>query len=211
MKVCMINGSPKFKDSCSEYFINEISKLLYSDTEVIVCSANDKTTDNELFNRIYSCHAIIFVFPLYVDALPSHLISFLEALEEYLKQQPSKNIRVYAVSNCGFFEGDQCQHALAIFENYCERTGLIWGFGLGIGAGPFFGESKSIPWQASIKKPVFEALMTLKSGLEAGQSPNKNCFATAKMPRRMYILAAHFGWIKQAKENHLTQTDLYAR
>ncbi|MBX4262902.1 NAD(P)H-dependent oxidoreductase [Clostridium estertheticum] len=207
----MINGSPKIKDSCSEYLIDEITKLLDNKTEVTVCNASDKTLNKGQFNSIYNCDAIVFVFPLYVDAIPSHLISFLEAFQKYLKEQPVKNISAYAVSNCGFFEGNQNKYALDIIENYCERTGLIWKYGLGIGAGPFIGESKSISWKTFIKKPVFNAMLDFKNSLETGEHPNGNIFVTAKIPRHMYIWAAHIGWRKQAKKNNLKTKDLYTK
>jgi multimeric flavodoxin WrbA len=209
MKVCMINGSPKIKDSCSEYLIDEITKLLDNKTEVTVCNANDKILNNGLFNSIYNCDTIVFVFPLYVDAIPSHLVAFLESFQKYLKEQPVKNISVHAVSNCGFFEGEQNKYALNIIENFCERTGLIWKYGLGIGAGPFIGESKSIPWKTFIKKPIFNAMLDLKNSLETGEHQNENIFVTAKMPRHMYIWAAHIGWREQAKKNNLKTKDLY--
>ena len=210
MKICMINGSPKSKDSSSEYLIDEITKLLDSKLEVTVCSAKDKPFSDEQFSNIYSCDAIVFAFPLYVDAIPSHLISFLQAFQEYLSEKPVKNTRVYAVSNCGFFEGEQNRYALNIIENYCERTGLIWEFGVGIGAGGFIGGSKSIPWESSIKKPVYKELLKLKGSLETGEEQNQNIFITAKMPRRFYILAAHRGWKSLAKKNSLKIKDLYA-
>lgn len=208
MKVCMINGSPKIKDSCSGYLIDEIIKLLDNKIEVMVCNANDKAVNNELFEDIYSCDKVLFVFPLYVDAIPSHLINFLELFQEYIKQKPVKSICIYAISNCGFFEGEQNKYALKIMENFCEHVGLNWEFGLGIGAGPFIGQSQSIPWQAFIKKPIYNALILLKNALERDENQKENIFITAKMPRRMYILAAHMSWKALARKNNLKVREL---
>jgi len=209
MKVCMINGSPKIKDSCCGYLIDEITKLLNSKTEVILHNANDKIFTNELFISINSCDVIVFVFPLYVDAIPSHLILFLEAFQKYLNEHTARKIPVYAISNCGFFEGEQNKYALSIIENFCERTALLWKFGLGIGSGPFIEASKSIPWETFIKKPIYQALIVLKNSIETGQILNQNIYVTAKIPRRIYIWAAHIGWRKQAKINNLKTKDLY--
>ncbi|WP_186431471.1 hypothetical protein [Clostridium sp. BSD9I1] len=208
MKICMINGSPKTKDSCSGYLIDEMIKLLDNKVEVMACNANDKTDNSGSFEDIYSCDKILFVFPLYVDALPSHLIKFLELFQKYIKQQPAKNISVYAISNCGFFEGEQNKYALKIIENFCERAGLSWEFGIGIGAGPFIGESQSIPWRAFIKKPIYHALISLKNALQTGNHPKENIFITAKMPRCMYIFAAHMSWKALARKNNLKARDL---
>ena len=211
MKVCMIDGSPKNKDSCSRYLIDEIAKLLNSTVEVIVCNAREKACSAESLNSIYGCDAIVFVFPLYVDGIPSHLITFLQQLEEYIKQQPAKSIRVYAVSNCGFFEGKQNKNALEIIENYCDHTGLIWSMGLGIGAGPFICESISMPWNSSIKKPVYQALVAIKDGIENGETQNQYLFATVKMPRIMYVIGGNLGWIMRSKRNKFKIRDLYKR
>lgn len=208
MKICMINGSPKTKDSCSGYLIDEIIKLLDNKIEVMVCNVNDKTDNSGPFDDIYSCDKILFIFPLYVDALPSHLINFLELFQKYIKQQPVKNISVYAISNCGFFEGEQNKYALKIMENFCECAGLSWGFGLGIGAGPFISHSQSIPWKAFIKKPIYNALISLKDALQTENNPKESIFVTAKMPRRMYILAAHMSWKALARKNNLRARDL---
>lgn len=92
--------------------------------------------------------------------------------------------------------------------NFCENARLNWELGLGIGAGPFIGQSQSIPWQAFIKKPIYHALISLKNALETGEYPKEDIFITAKMPRRMYILAAHMSWRALARKNNLKARDL---
>jgi len=60
-----------------------------------------------------------------------------------------------------------------------------------------------------IKKPIYHALIVLKNSIETGQILNQNIYVTAKIPRRIYIWAAHIGWRKQAKINNLKTKDLY--
>lgn len=208
MKICMINGSPKHKNSCSEYLIDEFIKLLDEKNEVVVYSANNKISNDELDN-MYCCEVIVFVFPLYVDAIPSHLISFLELFQTYLNLKPKKNTHIYAMANCGFFEGEQNKYALKIIENYCENIGFIWGCGIGIGAGAFVNSSRSMPWQSSMKKPIYDSLLILKNSIEKEQHTNENIFVTANMPRRLYILEGHKGWRLAAKKNNLKEQELY--
>ncbi|MBE6083180.1 MAG: flavodoxin family protein [Tissierellaceae bacterium] len=208
MKICMINGSPKAKDSCSRYLIDEIIKLMDDKTEVLMCDGSHKPFKDDMFQQIYNCDKVVFVFPLYVDAVPSHLVYFLESFQEYIRLQPVKNISVYAVSNCGFYEGEQNKYALKIIENFCEDSGLNWQFGIGTGTGPFVAQSQTIPWQSSIKRPIYQALLTLKKGLEEGYQPKENIFVTAKMPRYIYIASAHAGWRLSAKKNNLRFRDI---
>ncbi|HAW69762.1 MAG TPA: hypothetical protein DHD79_09105, partial [Firmicutes bacterium] len=83
--------------------------------------------------ELAACDTLVFAFPLYVDGIPSHLLSCLSQMEGYLKPLASKEMRVYAIVNCGFYEGRQNQHALDMMQNWCAKTRLIWGHGLGIG------------------------------------------------------------------------------
>mgnify|MGYP000653504169 CR=1 FL=1 len=54
---------------------------------------------------------LIFAFPLYVDGIPSHMVSALLDLETVIRKKKKKRT-VYAILNCGFYEG--CQNAVAL-------------------------------------------------------------------------------------------------
>ena len=78
--------------------------------------------------------SIVFGLPLYVDCLPSHVIAFLKEMEEFcLKNQ--RKLQIYAIVNNGYIEGIQSQALLQVFQNFCKRSNLIWGGGIGIGGG----------------------------------------------------------------------------
>ena len=77
---------------------------------------------------------VVFVTPLYVDGLPSHVLRFLEEMEVFCRENGLK-FRVYCVANNGFIEGKQNEPLMQVFENFCVRTGLAWGGGVGIGGG----------------------------------------------------------------------------
>lgn len=205
----MVNGSPKTKESCSEFLIEEITKMLENKIDINLCDA--KETSAEMYNHIYTSDVMLLVFPLYVDSLPSHLITFLEGLQEYIKERPIKNIQVYAVINCGFYEGHQNKHTLQIVENYCARVGFQWKFGLGIGTGPFLSQSKSMPWKSFIKKPIYESLLLLKASLLGEVKNDKNIYVQANMLRILYKIAGHMGWKTQGKSNQLKVKDLKAK
>ncbi|MBR2049632.1 MAG: hypothetical protein IJ957_02880, partial [Rikenellaceae bacterium] len=44
-------------------------------------------------------------------------------------------LKVYAIANNGYIEGVQSEALLQVFHNFCVRSGLIWGGGIGVGGG----------------------------------------------------------------------------
>lgn len=103
MKIAMINGSPKTGVNNSQYFSDETEKLL-SPAEVVGVRINCPRTSSQEKELLTSCDALVFCFPLYVDAIPSHLLSVLVELETFFKEKQFKS-NVYSVVNCDFYEG----------------------------------------------------------------------------------------------------------
>lgn len=50
-------------------------------------------------------------------------------------QAKKLDFKLYALSNNGFVEGRQNEPHLRIYEGWCQRSGAVWGGGLGIGGG----------------------------------------------------------------------------
>jgi hypothetical protein len=73
------------------------------------------------------CNVLVFAFPLYVDGIPSHLLNCLRKLEKFFGGLDKKDIMVYSLGNCGFYEGDQNKLAIEMMENWCAKAGLKWG------------------------------------------------------------------------------------
>lgn len=213
----MINGSPKAKkDNNSQYFIDQLSSLLSkSDIEVKQIS-HFQYCSKDVYPQLLDSEVIIFVSPLYVDSLPSSLLSFMVGLESYIKNTMpiiSTSPKVYSILNCGFFEGHQNRISMDTFRNFCHKVGFTWRFGIGIGAGEFMDETKdSIPLNSRIKIDTFNALMELKDDIESDNTTSKNnIFTSPKMPRFIFKLAGNLSWIRQVKSNKLKIRDLYAR
>lgn len=213
--IYMINGSPKVKkDNNSQYFIDELSNLLNSDTTKIQQASVNNCCKEEIYPKLLESKIIIFAAPLYVDCLPASFLSFLIGLDKYIKQakiSSSSFPRVYSIFNCGFYEGHQNRIALDIMKNFCKKVGFTWRFGIGIGAGEFIGDSKSnIPINSKMKKDTFNALMEIKNDIESNNNSLKNnIFSSPKMPRFIFKLAANRSWIVTAKVNKLKKKDLY--
>lgn len=205
MKIVLINGSPKNGLNASEVILGGLRQGFLGDNEIVECKAI-KTRKDEFFEIIHDADALVFSFPLYVDGLPSHLLRLICDVFEEIKTSSAKT-RVYAISNNGFFEGEQNEIALEILENYCSATGLIWGQGMGVGAGPIMHIASM---GKGPMKSIGKALMIMAKKIEQGQS-GENVYVRPNLAKFIYIKAAHMDWKKQGRRNGLKPVDLYHR
>lgn len=185
-KICLINGSPKYKDSASEKYLDiiyheldEAYKVDEIDTFRILPS-NLKT--------ISEADILVFASPLYIDSLPSHFIKYLVELENY----GISNKLIYAIFNCGYYEGIQNELGLKIIENFSIKTNSKYMGGIGIGGGPvgFHHKFYAIPIIKMVKK--------MGSYINT-QSNFNNHYVNLLLPRWIYIGVANFRWFKKIK------------
>lgn len=130
--ILFINASPKLKMSNSEYFIN----LLNIKNKKINYIYKDKYADIE--KNIYKASKIIFVYPTYIDIIPSKLINFIENYKDNFN-----NKEIYLIANCGFLEPKNNDLGIKFMKNYIkEKQGNFKGY-LSIGSGEVIGICKS--------------------------------------------------------------------
>lgn len=105
MKVALINGSPKISGSASSAILQDLRSLLEADSNAI-CEYHFRkpVVSPTAVAALSDSDVLVFAFPLYVDGIPSHLLSCLVQLEQSLAKV-NREITVYAVANCGFYEG----------------------------------------------------------------------------------------------------------
>ena len=132
MKTVFINCSPKKRFCASAYFLG-LQRLFVKGKKVTERLRNP-SDHRRILNELTDADAVVFCLPLYVDSIPSHVLSFLKEMELFCKEN---NIRLtlYSISNNGFIEGNQSEPLLRVFQNFCERSNLEWGGGIGIGGG----------------------------------------------------------------------------
>lgn len=132
MKTVFINGSPKKKLSVSSYLLGLVRLLVRG--EVVKDQVRNAGDYKRILNSIVDADNVIFGLPLYVDGVPSHMLSFMKEMERFCIE---KNIQlsVYVVSNGGFIEGCQNRPLMQVFENFCKRCNFQWCGGVGIGGG----------------------------------------------------------------------------
>ena len=132
MKTVFINCSPKKRLSASSWFL-ALSRLFTGGKKV--SETLRAPADHErILAALIDADAAVFVLPLYVDGIPSHVLPFLEKLEQFSRERGLR-LRVYAIANNGFIEGRQNEPLMQELEHFCARAGLPWCGGVGIGGG----------------------------------------------------------------------------
>lgn len=211
MKLCFINGSPRIKGSSSGIILEELEALLSQYHEIVRIHLTKKQPLKSDYELLKDCRAIVFAFPLYVDSLPSHLLSCLEQLEQQLKNSGFiHGCTVYAIVNCGFYEGRQNLPALDIMKCWCVRAGAVWGGGLGIGGGGMVPVISNITDGKGPKRNFSHGLHVLADRI-ANQETGENLCFSPNFPRFLYKMAAEMGWRQAAKNNGLKTRDLWNR
>ena len=141
MKTVFINGSPKKRFSASGYF-GKLQSILIRGQNVFL-RLRTKSDHKKIFEQIIDADRVIFLIPLYVDCVPSHILSFLREMERFCKEHNIK-LKIYAIANNGFIEGKQNATLFRVMENFCTRSDLQWCGGIGIGGGVMFNALKVV-------------------------------------------------------------------
>ncbi|WP_195604121.1 hypothetical protein [Clostridium tyrobutyricum] len=209
MKIAFINGSPKIKDSASDCVLQDL-KPFVDNNIIFEYKFNKKQLILKQMKELAECDVFVFAFPLYVDGIPSHLLNCLIQLEKFFTAIEPKEIIVYCIVNCGFYEGHQNKLAIEMMENWCEKAGIRWGEGVGIGAGGMITSLKNVPIGHGPKKNLGKVFKKLSDNILKGTS-GENIFITANFPRLLYKFAGEMGWRHLIKINGLKRKDLFLK
>jgi hypothetical protein len=111
-KLIIYNGSPRIQGSNTALILKAISDA--SGANVVVRDLKQKKMWAQWAADFPQDNAVLFVLPLYVHAMPSHVMAFLEML------QPSSGSLGFIVQQ-GFPESSQSYFLEAYFENLTRR------------------------------------------------------------------------------------------
>lgn len=207
MKIALINGSPRPRKSNSAALLGMLESLISTEHEIIHYDTK-KPLLNEQYSELCQVDALVFAFPLYVDAIPSHLFRILTELEEYMSAERSNEIYVYAIINNGFYEGSQNHIAFEILKNWCLRCGLHFAQGIGQGAGEMVGFLKNVPLGHGPLKNLGKAMHSMADSINSGGS-GEIMLINPNFPRFVWkYMGAHSFWNKTAQKNGLTKKDI---
>ena len=200
MRIALINGSPKFKESGSGKLLEIVKRSAggagVSEFVEIQFRKLAVPTEEQL-ELLASADAWVFAYPLYVDGMPGHLLGVLRELEGAKMEKPQR--KIYGICNCGFYEGEQNESALEVLRNWSAKCGYIWGGAVGIGGG---GATLSLTSMGKLgdlfMAPVTKALIALGKAAAEGRV-QESCYISIALPRAIYTFCAHDGWKKKIK------------
>lgn len=219
MNILLMSGSPKRRNSSDESKSESASRSILSQSgqligaraeqEKIDCTmVNAHALDADIVQKAAACDVLVMAFPLYVDGIPSHLLSVMEKMER--DGVVSANTRIYAIVNCGFIEGEHCLPALEMTKHWCARCGAVWGGGLGFGGGGGLDMMESVPLGYGPKKTLGQEINLIVDDIFGGSGTGMR-YARVNFPAFMYKLGGQSGWRMMAKANGLRRRDLSKR
>ncbi len=198
MKIALINASPKIKNSNSELILSDLKYYLRDKCEIIQTNLSFNSDFENVFNTISDADSWLFAYPLYVDNIPSHLLKFLEWLEDNELCTTKRNI--YAICNCGFYEGVQTDCAMNVVKFWCNKTHNSFKGSVGIGGGEAFECLKNIPVGYGPKASIGKALCTLSQAI-VDNAETDSKFVNLNYPRFLYKIGATGRWKKEIRQN----------
>jgi multimeric flavodoxin WrbA len=205
MKIALICGSPKAKNSASDLLLEDLKDHWGENAEITKYGFHKTAISEEVIEELAKSDAWVFAFPLYVDGIPGHLLSCLVQLEEARLQNP--RIHIYGIVNCGFYEGIQAEFALKVLRNWCLKAGFAWGGGIGIGGAGALPMMPKMESGKGPKAPVDKAFAVL-SDVILKQETQENTYVSIAFPRFLYQMAAQKGWRNMIKANGGKTKDL---
>lgn len=198
MKIALINASPKIKNSNSELILSDLKYYLAGKCETIDTKLSFNSDFNSVYNKIKDADSWLFAYPLYVDNMPSHLLKFLEWLDS--NKLCSQKHNIYAICNCGFYEGIQAECAINAVNFWCNKTNNTFSGGIGVGAGEAFDALKSMPVGYGPKASIDKALCTMADAIISGTTTDSK-FLNLNYPRFLYKMGATSHWHKLIRQN----------
>ena len=207
MKIIIINGSPKTIKSNSEILGNYLFPLLKENNikkyYSIHFQLNDKTK-----NEIYNSDVLIFIFPLYVDGIPSNLLKLLVNFEKENVVRPET--KIYCIVNNGFYEGKQNFLALLHMKNWCKKVNAKWGQGIGIGSGELLPYLKKFKLGQGPLKNLEKILNRFSRNILTLNS-DKNIYINPNWPKSLYFIQGSISWILKARKNNIKIRELFKK
>lgn len=203
MKIVIINGSPKVHQSASRVLAEDLSKYLVNRAEIVNVEMHKETVSEENIENLSEADAWVFVYPLYVDGIPGHLLSCFTQLEKADIGNP--DLHVYGIVNSGFYEGIQNKLSLEVLQNWSLKAGIVWGGGLGVGGG---GSLLMLPKiEYGPKAPIYRTLESLSEAI-LQKGTQENYYVSVDLPRFVYKIGAQSSWRKKIKSNGRKTKDL---
>ena len=188
-----MNGSPRAPKSNSKRYAEIFMHYCPMETDYHNIT---KRNHEELCAILGSYTDVLFVFPLYVDALPTVFLNFLKTLEAC---PPTYKPMVSILINCGFLEPEQNEVAVRMMKLFCRRNGYTMGSVLMLGGG-----------EAILNTPFkYIATRNIRRLAQSVASENYRALrATMPLPKSLFRLAADIYWTGYGKQFGITKKQM---
>ena len=195
--ILMLNCSYKASDSNTQFFLELLEEKLDEESRIIPLKKVLSGGYADFLVELEAADAFVIGAPLYVDGLPAQAVKLLEMLLE-CDRTPLDRKPVYVVSNLGFYEGEQICNLFDITANWCARMGMTYSGGIAVGAGPMIRMTKGLP----LHQHITTGLEKLADHIRSGEAMD-NYYAKTRIPRLVYLQAAHISFRKTLKKNSI--------
>lgn len=208
MKAALISGSPKRRRSGSEALLNKLQTYMKGE-KIKSFSWSRVEVDEKELEEVMTCDTMVIAFPLYIDGIPSHLLSCLEQVKNYISGNEYDRLPgVVVIVNNGFYEPRQSRFAIQMMKNWCIRAGLKFSGGLCVGAGGIIISQYNAIGENGPFMPVNDKLKEIAEMIKYQHFTCGVEEVVPTLPRGLYKKAIHRGWNIAAKKNGLKKKDL---
>ena len=202
MKTLLINCSPKKSGSASGRLRDLMQPWVCGEAAAL----HTASVDADLLEKLRAADNWIFFSPLYVDALPAHLLEGMLAIHRASLPPPKV---IFGVINCGFYEGEQTRSALEVLGHWAAACGFRYGGGVGVGGG---GAQATHPLTSrGPMRPILHALRQLAEQTGGAPAGPETTFTSVAFPRCLYRLAGEAGWRHDIRQGGGRPKDLHRR
>jgi len=126
MKLTVFNGSPRGKGSNTEILLEQFTKgFMTTDGNSYELAYLVNTKQQDEFVRLFSeADLVLLAFPLYTDAMPGIVKTFIESLEPLCGRKGNPDIGFIVQS--GFPEAIHSQYVARYLEKLAGRLGCVY-------------------------------------------------------------------------------------
>lgn len=192
-RILIVNGSPRAPRSNSKQYAALFRQAWGGEAEEYSVIERKHASARE---RLEGAEHLLLVFPLYADAPPAVLLSFLQDLEEHpVQNRPA----VHVLVNCGFLEPEQNQVALEIIRLFCQQCGYPFGSTLAIGSGEAI---LTTPFRFLVKGGVKKLARAIRTGRPAALR------VIMPLPKKTYLKASEKYWLSYGAKFGTTRAQM---
>ena len=189
----IINGSPRAPKSNSKRYAQIFMK--YCDAKTSYFNLT-KGNHKELCTEMENYTDILFVFPLYADALPSGFLEFLKTLEN---NPPAHKPTISILINCGFLEHEQNETAIRMMQLFCNKNDYTVGSVLMLGSGEAILDT---PFSFIARRNIRKLAKSI------GTKKYTKISATMPLTKQLFKLAATVYWTQYGKKFGTTKKQM---